>query len=334
MGVKLIKDEPKKNRKQHVPVYAHVPGLIILMILMIALMAWSVYEIIDISRFSNICKRTKSVVVDYEIGEDDSDDEIYWAIHEYEVDGRVYRITENDKSYFEPEIGEKGEIFYDPANPQNAKFEVGGLYNFFESLQYLLYIVVGAFFFVLSLAFLMAHFGATMPWIQLMVGIAFTLIGVIIPIISLGLGIPLLFVGVIGIYLIIRGYLQITGRHEEDQGFQDKINPVVEGVFKNLAESQIEKIEEYNISDGNEKEVIYRKHVEAEKVVDKQKLRKQEISRNIRTCIYGLVIFAFGILQIVIGMDILKFLAIIFILLGLVVMIHGIMEITKLNREK
>lgn len=324
MGVKLVKEE------QSVKVlYANVPGLIILMIGCVALMAWSIYQATDDSRFSKICKRTEGAVVDYEMYYDEDDDERYVGIYEYAVDGVVYKVEEDDWHLSAPELGESAYVYYNPGDPADARLSVGGVDAVVDAMGYSTICVVGGIFFFIALAMLLAHYKVSMPWIQLLVGSAFTLLGIGIPILTMGAGCPLIIWGLIGVYLVIKGYLGIRGKKEETQVFEEQVGAVVGGVVKGLA-----GIGNKDVQDGDGNEITVEDVQLAAENVEKAANSINTIVVGISCAMTGFVFLIAGIVQIIIMPDFGKILGVIFAVAGLAAMILGVWFIVKTFRNR
>lgn len=301
-----------------------MPGLIILMIGCVVFMAWSIYKIAEDRHFSKICERTEGVVIDTEQYYTDDNDERYAGVYEYSVDGVTYEVEEKEWHLSEPELGDTAMIYYDPEDPEDARFYVGGFDSILKAAGYSMFCMVGAFFFLIALAMILAHYKTPDPWIQILVGSAFALLGISVPILTKGAGCVLIIFGLIGIYLIVRGYLQLRGKHEEDQAFQDQVGAMVGGVVKGLAGAQTDGFEQPQTSEVTPEDVI-----SAADNLGKKLEFIRGIKNGIGTFIFGLILLIIGIGQIVLNMSFIKIIGIIFVIVGLLIMIFGIRRIER-----
>lgn len=299
-----------------------MPGLIILMIGCVVFMAWSIYKIAEDRHFSKICERTEGVVIGTERYYTDDNDKRYAGVYEYSVEGVTYEVEEKEWHMFEPELGDTTVIYYNPENPEDARFYVGGFDAILKAAGYSMYCLVGAFFFFIALAMILAHYKVATPWIQLIVGNAFAIMGISIPILTMGAACPLVILGVIGIYLIVRGYLQLRGKHEEDQAFQEQVGAMVGGVVKDLAGAQTEGFEQSQTSEVTPEDVI-----SAAENIGRKLDFIRGIKSGIGTFVLGLVLLIIGIVQIVLSISFIKILGIVFVIVGLIIMIFGIRRI-------
>lgn len=138
----------------------------------------------------------------------------------------------------------------------------------------------------------------------------------------MGAACPLVILGVIGIYLIVRGYLQLRGKHEEDQAFQEQVGVVVGGVVKDLAGAQTEGFEQSQTSEVTPEDVI-----SAAENIGRKLDFIRGIKSGIGTLVLGLVLLIIGIVQIVLSISFIKILGIVFVIVGLIIMIFGIRRI-------
>lgn len=325
MGMKLVKEDSQKVKLLQI----NVPGLIILMIGCLALIGWSIYQVVDENRFSKICVRTEGVVVDYDMYYDEDDDKRYIGIYEYTVNGEAYQVEEISGHMSAPEIGDKTYIFYDPQNPEEAKFSVGGLDGMFSAMRYYMIGAVGGFFFFIVLAMILAHYKVSTPWIQLCTGIALTLLGIGIPILTMGQGCPLVIFGLVGIYLVVRGYLQLRGKTEEDQEFQSQVGTIVGGAVKRLADRQEEDPMQMQ-SDELTPEDVY---AAAENVGNTLNWFKG-ITSGISCIGMGLIFAIAGVSLIVTMPGYSKIFGVIFAVVGVATLIFGIVLIRKTVGQK
>lgn len=70
----------------------------------------------------------------------------YVPTYEYEVDGDVYTVRASSESMMVPDIGDEGKVYYNPANPAEAKTEVGFKNAFAHGLSGVLMFCFGAVF--------------------------------------------------------------------------------------------------------------------------------------------------------------------------------------------
>lgn len=173
-------------------------GLIILItVLGIAMVIWGILDIIKTNDFTGRAIETVGTIVDYQRSKDEDNEDIYYAIYEYSVDGIMYTVKDDDFAYSKPEFGETGVVYYDPENPEDARMTLDGRIG-------AVLVVVGVIFGLAGSLFILAKFGVSESVIHIITGLLLVVIGFVLPIAAhtwlmlMGTGI----FGVIGVVIL------------------------------------------------------------------------------------------------------------------------------------
>lgn len=100
--------------------------LLLILAIGIGLSVWGVLDINKINYYKDHGVDITGYVVDYDRSTDEDNDDIYYAIYEYKVDGVSYTVKDTDYSYSRPTKGEKHVVYYDPQNPAEAITDLEG----------------------------------------------------------------------------------------------------------------------------------------------------------------------------------------------------------------
>lgn len=208
--------------------------LVLLLILAIGvgLSIWGVMDINKVNYMKDHGVDTTGYVVDYDRSTDEDDDDIYYAIYEYHVDGVTYTVKDSDYSYSRPTKGAKHVVYYDPENPQEALTDLEG------GLGAIL-LIIGLIFGLTGLAFIMAWMNVNESIIRIALGSMMVLIGFAVPI-AVRSWFMFLFTaifGVLGLVIVIKAITKLTGNEGGvvDQILDDGMEQVGE-VIQNIAE--------------------------------------------------------------------------------------------------
>lgn len=208
--------------------------LVLLLILAIGvgLSIWGVLDINKVNYMKDHGVDTTGYVVDYDRSTDEDDDDIYYAIYEYHVDGVTYMVKDSDYSYSKPTQGAKHVVYYDPENPQEALTDLEG------GLGAIL-LIIGLIFGLTGLAFIMAWMNVNESIIRIALGSMMVLIGFAVPIAvrSWFLFLFTAIFGVLGLVIVIKAITKLTGNEGGvvDQILDDGMEQVGE-VIQNIAE--------------------------------------------------------------------------------------------------
>ena len=208
--------------------------LVLLLILAIGvgLCIWGVLDINKVNYMKDHGVDTTGYVVGYDRTTDEDDDDIYYAIYEYHVDGVTYTVKDSDYSYSRPTKGAKHVVYYDPQNPQEALTDLEG------GLGAIL-LIIGLIFGLTGLAFIMAWMNVNESIIRIALGSMMVLIGFAVPI-AVRSWFMFLFTaifGVLGLVIVIKAITKLTGNEGGvvDQILDDGMEQVGE-VIQNIAE--------------------------------------------------------------------------------------------------
>lgn len=172
----------------------------------IGLCIWGLTDINKINYFKEHSEDVVGKVIDYDRSTDEDDDDIYYAIYEYYVDGNKYTVKDLDYTYSKPNMGAKHVVYYDPVNPSEAMTDLeGGLGP--------VLVVVGLIFGMTGLAFIMAWFNVKESIIQILLGAMMVLIGFGLPFV-VGSWFMFFFTaifGVLGLVIVIKAITKMTG---------------------------------------------------------------------------------------------------------------------------
>lgn len=212
----------------------------------------------------------------------------------------------------------------------------------------MIFTVISGVFLLIGVGALMTHYKVKNHWIQLVFGIAFTALGLVVPLFSFGMGCIFIIFAIIGIYLIIKSINSIYGRHEENEELDDQVSSVISGAvreFTNLDEendlSATVKAEfdnshyKYNEPLTEEEIDIVRENLteKVEKISDK--LYKFKILKlAISYMIFGFFILIFAVLWCVGSQGYNLLFGIIPFLFSIIFMIMGIKNLIKFFREE
>lgn len=220
--------------------------LVLLLILAIAvgLSIWGVMDINRMNYFKEHGIDTTGRVVDYARASDEDNDDIYYAIYEYYVDGERYTVKDSEYSYSKPIKGKKHVVYYEPENPAEAVTDLEG------GLGAAL-LVVGLIFGMTGLAFLMAWFNVNESVIQIVLGVVITLMGFGLPI-AVGSWIMFLFTsifGILGLVIVIKAITKLTGNEggAVDQMLDEGMGQAAE-VIQNVVQKAKTGSEEHRAS--------------------------------------------------------------------------------------
>ncbi len=208
--------------------------LVLLLILAIGvgLCIWGVLDINKTNYYKDHGVDTTGYVVDYDRSTDEDDDDIYYAIYEYHVDGVTYTVKDSDYSYYKPTKGIKHVVYYDPQNPEEAITDLDG------GLGAIL-LVIGLIFGLTGLAFILAWINVNESVIRIVLGAMMVIIGFAIPIAirSWWLFLFTAIFGVLGIVIVIKAITKLTGNEGGvvDQALDDGMEQAAE-VIQNVAE--------------------------------------------------------------------------------------------------
>lgn len=208
--------------------------LVLLLILAIGvgLCIWGVLDINKTNYYKDHGIDITGYVVDYDRTTDEDNDDIYYAIYEYHVDGVTYTVKDSDYSYSRPTRGTKHVVYYDPQNPQEALTDLDG------GLGAIL-LVIGLIFGLTGLAFVLAWINVNESVIRIVLGTMMVLIGFAIPVVVRS-WIMFLFTaifGILGIVIVIKAITKLTGNEGGvvDQLLDDGMEQAAE-VIQNVAE--------------------------------------------------------------------------------------------------
>lgn len=193
-------------------------GLIILItVLGIAMAIWGILDIIKTNDFTERAIETVGTIVDYQRSKDEDNEDIYYAIYEYYVDGIMYTVKDDDFAYSKPEFGETGVVYYDSDNPKEARMTLDGHIG-------AVLVVVGIFFGLAGTLFILAKSGVSESVIHRITGLLLIVIGFVLPIAAhtwlmlMGTGI----FGVIGVAILRNACERPVGREG------DAMNPGID----------------------------------------------------------------------------------------------------------
>lgn len=198
-----------KKRTMEVHMNKNIGTFLVLLLILaigVGLCVWGVLDVSKVNYMKDHAIDTTGQVVDYERGTDEDDDDIYYAIYEYHVDGMTYTVKDSDYSYYRPTKGTKHVVYYDPENPKEAMTDLEG------GLGAIL-LIVGLIFGLTGLAFIMAWMNVNESIIRIVLGSMMVLIGFAVPL-AVRSWIMFLFTaifGVLGIVIVIKAITKLTG---------------------------------------------------------------------------------------------------------------------------
>lgn len=189
--------------------------LLLIFAIGVGLCIWGLTDINKINYFKEHGVDVVGKVVDYDRSTDEDDDDIYYAIYEYYVDGNNYTVKASDYTYSKPSMGAKHVVYYNPENPSEAMTDLkGGLGP--------VLLVVGLIFGMTGLAFILAWFNVKESIIQILLGAMMVLIGFGLPFV-VGSWLMFFFTaifGVLGIVIVVKAITKMTGN---EGGIVDQI---------------------------------------------------------------------------------------------------------------
>lgn len=206
--------------------------LLLILAIGIGLSIWGVLDINKTNYYKDHAVDITGYVVDYDRTTDEDNDDIYYAIYEYHVDGVTYTVKDTDYSYSRPTKGEKHVVYYNPQNPAEAITDLDG------GLGAIL-LVIGLIFGLTGLAFLMAWMNVNESVIRIVLGAMMVLMGFAVPIVvrSWFLFLFTAIFGVLGVVIVIKAVTKLTGNEGGviDQVLDDGMEQAAE-VIQNVAE--------------------------------------------------------------------------------------------------
>ncbi len=211
----------------------NVPRTLLFMLGCLILMTWSIYKIADDRHFNRICERTEGVLVaydsDWDVDRDGHRSDYYKCRYEYMVADVPYTVER--RASFRPELGNVEILFYDPEDPEDARFYTSVFNRVLNDVMHSIFCLAGAFFFFINLAFIMARYKVATPQIFIIEGTLLVIMGISIPILTRGAG-GVLSIGVFaGIFLCVLGYQQLRNEKKGQVQFQDMVDEMMDELF-------------------------------------------------------------------------------------------------------
>lgn len=123
--------------------------LILFMLVGLALLGAGIYNTVDRNKKMNTYETVRGRIVDYKEREGENGT-VYGAVYAYTVDGQEYIIYDDVFSNKFPQIGERVQIMYDPADPENAFSKNGVSSGFFLILLGGMFFAIPLFVFITS----------------------------------------------------------------------------------------------------------------------------------------------------------------------------------------